>query len=150
MKDIESRSSHSSEPTYCGMCYEYFSHSKKTMKRLSCGHTFCNSCFSSYFSSLIEQQNRCDSIPCPEIGCDIVPKLREIKDIINRDCYLKYVRFNRAKMVAKDNQLVFCSKPDCQEVLNLDDFEGNLLTCQCGFKTCRLCKSAYHGSISCD
>mmetsp|Transcript_29610 Transcript_29610/g.45132 ORF Transcript_29610/g.45132 Transcript_29610/m.45132 type:complete len:101 (+) Transcript_29610:412-714(+) len=50
--------------------------------------------------------------------------------------------------VARNKQLLFCSNPDCEEVLNLKDTDkkNRRICCsKCSGFTCPKCKEAWHG-----
>ena len=55
----------------CAICYEEYDlgaegDEKVELKMLdACKHTFCGDCFSQFFASLIEDQNRSHDMRCP-------------------------------------------------------------------------------------
>jgi len=60
--DIE-KNSEEIEMITCSICYEDVEKTK--VKFLKCGHIFCTECFSDYFESLIQEQNKHNSLRCP-------------------------------------------------------------------------------------
>ena len=45
---------------------------------------------------------------------------------------------------------MFCSTPNCEQVLNIKEAKNKRLTCiKCKKDTCSVCKVKYHGSTSC-
>lgn len=74
--------------------------------------------------------------------------MSDVKKIVDNNCMQKYKRFKKDTMVARDKNLIFCSKPDCDSILNKklnhDKKRHNKLICpDCGQKTCYLCKQQY-------
>ena len=126
----------------CKICYcEYeLSDPEFAVKMLSCGHSFCSLCFSDYYKSLIEDQNRHHALKCPQTGCEIKPSLEEIQGIIDRNCLNKYIRFQNNLKVAQNQNLRFCSKADCETILELSSAVKNKLVCpKCRTITCSKC-----------
>ena len=65
------------------------------------------------------QQNKHDLLKCPEYGCENLPTSEEIEAIINGNVFKKYQEFQINTKVAADKNLLFCTTPDCGEVLNV-------------------------------
>ena len=108
---------------------------------LSCGHTFCNECFTDYFTSMINDQNKHDQLKCPEYECQTKPTEEEVKSIINDNCFLKYKKFQLNQKVMMDKNLMFCTTADCEEVLAVQNAVKSKLTCaKCKKETCAKCK----------
>ena len=87
----------------CGICYEEYDASSPEfqVKMLnSCEHTFCAECFTEYFRSLVEDQNKHHLLICPEAGCGVKASEEEIKQILQEDCFKKFKRFQNDRRVA--------------------------------------------------
>ena len=138
------------------MCYEEFDLSTEqgskeaNVKFLAeCGHAFCGECFKEFFQTMIELQYRHDKLKCPQFDCDVTPNIKDVENIVSSNCLEKFKKFNITTAVAKNKNLLFCSKNDCDQVLNklTDNKEKkkpNKLTCSlCNQKTCYLCKQEY-------
>lgn len=86
-----------------------------------------------------------EKLKCPQFDCDVLPSMDDVKKIVDGDCMEKFKRFKRNTLVARDKNLIFCSKANCETILskevNCDKKKPNKLTCpECGQKTCYLCK----------
>ena len=91
------------------------------------------------------------SLKCPEYGCEVRPTEEEVRGMIDAGCFEKYKKFNLNTKVAKDKNLIFCSTPDCGEVLNIKEMsKKNKITCQkCNKSTCVKCKMPWHMLSDC-
>lgn len=139
----------------CGICYDEFDLTTKegqdqaNIKFLSeCGHTFCGACFEEYYRTMIEVQYLHEKLKCPQFDCEVLPSMSDVKKIVDSDCMQKFKRFKRDTMVARDKNLIFCSKPNCDTILNKqinsDKKKQNKLSCpECKSFTCYLCKQEY-------
>ena len=137
-----------SETFLCNICYE--EHSLSNAKSLrKCKHRFCSSCFSQFYESLITDQGKHSSLSCPEYGCETIPTHSEIKDLISPSNFEKYNKFEKNLIVAKDFNLCFCSKPNCEQVLVINGLKT--VQCDtCSQITCIKCKSKDHPGKTCD
>ena len=58
----------------CSICYCDYDTKETPIKMLKgCGHTFCKECFSEFYRSLIEDQNKDHKLSCPEYDCEVKP-----------------------------------------------------------------------------
>ena len=87
----------------------------------ACGHTFCRQCFQDTYHSMILEQNRHDDLRCPFYQCEGKPTDEEVKLLVSSEIYKKYLRFQNNQRVAQDREnLMFCIKPDCENVIRLN------------------------------
>lgn len=71
--------------------------------------------------------------------------------ILADNSYIKYLKFRRAQQVQVDPNLFYCTTPNCEEVLHVNEAVKNLVTCNsCKKKTCSKCKMPNHGKTSCE
>ena len=116
-----------------------------------CKHTFCKACFKEYYRSLIEDQNKHHDLRCPENKCATKPTEEEVRAIINDDSFRKFKKFQTNTKVAQDKHLLFCSTPDCGQVLNDENAVKKLVWCnKCHQNTCIKCKMPGHGKVTCE
>ena len=86
-------------------------------------------------------------LKCPEYGCEVKPTVEEIRGIINKSCFDKYEKFTLNTKVAQDKDLLFCTTPDCEHILNVNNAMKNKITCtKCCKSTCVKCKMPWHGT----
>ena len=114
-----------------------------TIKMLSCNHTFCSECFSEFYRTQIEDENKSHNLVCPQYGCTVKPTIEEIKNIISDDCFAKYKKFQQNKMVLRDKNLFFCPTRDCESVLNrkeMDKKTRGVKCSKCKISYCPKCK----------
>jgi ariadne-1 len=137
----------------CGICYiDYNLEAKETQIKFleKCGHKFCSECFGECFRALVEDQGKSHLLKCPEVGCGQMPTEEEVKDMLENDCFEKYVKFNNNLRVAINKNLYFCPTPNCEEVHDIKLAKKNINLCsKCKKKACSKCKRPYHGNNSC-
>lgn len=138
----------------CPICTDEFDVNSKDfqVKMLDkCKHAFCGECFEEYFRSLIEDQNRHHDLKCPEYTCQARASEQEIKAIIDGDCFAKFKKFQANLLVAQNSNLIFCSTPNCETILEKQRAKVKKLTCpMCKKDTCSGCNLHYHGKGSCE
>ena len=97
------------------------------------------------------QQNKHNSLKCPEYGCDTVPSAEEIQNILDGKVFQKYQEYQTNTKVAMDKNLIFCTTPDCPEIMDISFAKNKKLFCnKCMKASCSQCKSPYHGNNSCE
>ena len=86
-----------------------------------------------------------NEISCPEEKCGRKLKKDEIvKRIRNkRDLLTKYEKFKRNNKIEKDQNLRFCSRKGCEEIVRRNKSD-NLGKCACGVEICFLCGQNAH------
>ena len=67
---------------------------------------------------------------CPEYGCDNKPTEKEVHSIINENCFQKFIKFRLNTQVAQDKDLMFCTTPNCEMVLNKKKAKKNKIVCE--------------------
>ena len=118
------------EKLTCGICFDDLAEADLT-KLSGCEHTFCRECFTDFYKSLIEEQNKHEDLKCLQFGCTAKPTEEEIKSIIGEDCFQKFKKFQINTEVAQDQDLLFCSTVNCESILNkrLHSKSGNQVVC---------------------
>ena len=159
MQDIENQApllEHTQLPQkltfYCAICYTDYDQNQTPIKFLEkCGHTFCADCFKDNYRCLIEDMGQTHNLKCPEFECKVHASEAEIKELLETDCFQKFLKFRRNKEVAADANLMFCPTPNCEGVLSRVDAKKNLIACAfCKMKTCAKCRMPAHGKVSCE
>jgi len=132
--------------TLCGICYCEI---ENEISLLKCGeHKFCKVCIDEYFSSMIAEQGKHHLLKCPQADCEARPEKDELKTLVSPEVYLKYLKFANNFRVLNDKTLMFCSNPDCCEVVKK---KGKNVECKaCLRKTCVKCGSQSHPGKKCD
>lgn len=138
----------------CNICYEEFDLSQTQVKMLdTCKHAFCAECFKETYRAKIEDQNMFEKLNCPQSDCNATPSLKEIMNIIDDNCFEKYQKFKKNRMVSQHKTLFFCPTTDCETVLNKnsDLVENYKIKCEkCETEVCTRCNQFFHEGQTCN
>ena len=124
---------------------------------LNCGHVYCHSCWTSYISIKITDQD--DSIiTCPELmSCPTRINDESIFDFIdNQDIKTKYQQLIIKSFIQLNPMLKWCPGPDCNytihQIQNNVDQAAIQVECICGYEFCFQCSQPFHDPaiVSCD
>ncbi len=118
--------------------------------RTQCGHRFCNQCMKSYLENLINQA-KVNEIKCLHPGCIKLLNEKAVKDNVNNDNYVKYLRFKKRQtyFININNGMVPCVFPNCEEWMSYREGNNPFLICQYGHRFCAKCKQDWHRAGNC-
>jgi hypothetical protein len=108
---------------------------------LTCSHSFCSSCLSSYLSlKILDADVR--SLPCPACSDEFSPS--EIAKLVPAAVFLKYERFKKTKDLEQSVFVKWCPQPDCNgyDVAASDNY--HLICKECKHHYCYLCSRPWH------
>lgn len=65
-----------------------------------CKHIFCGECFKEFYRTQIEEEYKHHDLKCPEYGCDTKPTEQEVRNIIDSNCFDKFIKFQKNTQVS--------------------------------------------------
>ena len=65
---------------------------------------------------------KCDKLRCPDVSCTNMATVEEVKQIIDGEIFDKFVKFNNDRKVNEDPNLLYCSRADCDQILDKRNF----------------------------
>ncbi|XP_057250803.1 probable E3 ubiquitin-protein ligase ARI8 [Beta vulgaris subsp. vulgaris] len=138
----------------CGVCFDEFD--KVDMRSVSCGHTFCVTCWKGYISSAINDSGAgCLSLRCPEYKCRAAVTKDLIEELASKEENEKYDGyFVKSYVECKRENTKWCPTPDCECAveLELDDDGGHGydVSCLCSRRFCWNCGEEAHRPVDCE
>ena len=132
----------------------------------SCGHTFCNICWSRYLRLKIQRGSM--KIHCPKDNCHHLVPIDIIQKLVSYEVSKKYLYFDLKSFVDSNNCIEWCPRPTCEFAVRKSkeyarSFQNNnglfrldrniffnAATCLCEHRFCFKCKvSPPHDPASC-
>ncbi|KHJ98065.1 IBR domain protein [Oesophagostomum dentatum] len=115
-----------------------------------CHHMVCRQCFVECLTLALEESRFIFrppfgyTITCPYPGCERCVADVHHFHVLGDEKYQRYQKLATEKLVAMDDQGVFCPYPDCNASFfwEVEDDDGKTLCPECLRLFCRLCKSA--------
>lgn len=132
----------------CEVCFMSYLGSD-CLQLLECGHIFCRTCSSEYFSVQIKEGN-VEAVLCPHADCTTRPAHAQVKDLVQEELFNRYDRLLLQKTLDGMSDVVYCPRLTCG-VAVIREESGQVAMCSvCGFAFCVACRKTYHGTGSCD
>ncbi|XP_047479235.1 potential E3 ubiquitin-protein ligase ariadne-2-like [Penaeus chinensis] len=118
---------------------------------LSCGHTFCNDCWSKHFEVQITQ-GMSTGIECMGNKCQVLAPEDFVLPLLTRPRLKeKYQQYAFADYVRSHPQLRFCPGPNCNIVVQAKESRAKRVKCtSCKTQFCYKCGSDYHAPTDCE
>ncbi|CAH8330975.1 unnamed protein product [Eruca vesicaria subsp. sativa] len=137
----------------CGICFESYPH--KEVATVSCGHPYCNDCWTGYITTSINDGPVCLMVKCPEPSCSAVACQDMINKVIaDKEVKEKYYRyFVRSYVEASGNKIKWCRSPGCEYAINFESGSGSEhydVSCLCSYEFCWNCGEDAHRPVDCD
>ncbi|KAI3676900.1 hypothetical protein L1987_86515 [Smallanthus sonchifolius] len=133
----------------CGICFESYPLDK--ISTTACGHPFCNTCWTAYISTSINDGPGCLTLRCPipscgaAVGVDMINKLTSIEDKI------KYQRYLLRSYIEDNRKTKWCPAPGCDSAIEFDLGSGSYdVTCHCSYSFCWNCTEEAHRPVDCE
>lgn len=143
-----STSCHSMPPDVCGICLDSFRDDKSCS--LSCGHKFCEGCWSSHLEIQVSQRVTI-SIECMAHECHVLVPEDFALNLLNKSHLKeKYCEFAFYDYVKSHPQLRFCPGINCNAIVRAKDSLPRRVTCKyCKTSFCFKCGCEYHAPTDC-
>ena len=131
----------------CYICYNDIGDSVPATALVSCGHWFCNSCWSEHLLTCV-REGRIELI-CPEYDCNERVDKGTLLSLFRMDHVILYLRRCHDTEVEKQSLTKWCPSPTCGRVLKVRSVEVQAISCQCGKKICFKCLNEIHWPADC-
>lgn len=133
----------------CSICLDSFRDDRG--ESLSCGHKFCDICWSSHLEVQVSQGNTL-AIECMAQGCRLlVPEEFSLNRLKRASFREKYMQFAFTDYVKSHPNLRFCPGVNCNAVIRSSDKTPKRVTCRyCGTVFCFKCGGEYHAPTDCE
>ncbi|XP_038990890.1 probable E3 ubiquitin-protein ligase ARI8 isoform X2 [Hibiscus syriacus] len=139
---------HGSEMT-CGICFD--THPCDLLHAAACGHPFCNSCWSGYISTAINDGPGCLMLRCPDPSCAAVVGQDMINVLASDEDREKYSRYFIRSYVEDNRKTKWCPAPGCDYAVDFIFGSGNYdVTCHCSYSFCWNCSEEAHRPVDCE
>lgn len=148
----EKSTADNSEGFECKIC---FTVSFNPLTGLSCGHTFCNACWTNYLTIQIVSEGLSTAIQCPEEHCDILVDDETVcLHIHDENVKSKYRYLITNSYVMFNELLKWCPSPlSCSNAIRVkstDSSESLSVQCKCGYRFCFNCGDSAHDPAGCE
>ncbi|XP_059481460.1 potential E3 ubiquitin-protein ligase ariadne-2 isoform X2 [Neocloeon triangulifer] len=139
--------SNSNVPIVCSVCVQA---TGQNFYKLSCGHSFCSSCWVMHFQVQISQ-GVSTGIKCMAQGCEVLATEDfALKIITLPELRKKYQLFTFQDYVRSHPQLRFCPGPNCQVIVKAKLPKAKRAVCKsCKTVFCFNCGIDYHAPTDC-
>uniref|UniRef100_T1J405 RBR-type E3 ubiquitin transferase n=1 Tax=Strigamia maritima TaxID=126957 RepID=T1J405_STRMM len=133
----------------CSVCLTSLNNHQ--FRHLQCGHSFCVSCWGSYFQIRLDQSVSIE-MECMAKGCRILVPEDFALDILSTSNFSrKYQQFLFTANVRTHPKLLFCPGLDCDVVIRAKEAKSGRVTCsECKSIFCFKCAADYHAPTDCE
>ncbi|KAI3861201.1 hypothetical protein MKX03_024555 [Papaver bracteatum] len=122
----------------CSICSDDFRRDG-TSATTTCGHLFCDSCWTQYLSVKINEGPGCLKMRCPEPSCGVA---------VDKDKYYSYLL---GSYVENQRTIKWCPGPGCEYAVDiLPDGSTYDVVCNSGHSFCWNCLDDAHRPVDCD
>ncbi|KAG5412796.1 hypothetical protein IGI04_000363 [Brassica rapa subsp. trilocularis] len=148
---FDSSSLPSSSPNMsCDVCLEDVV--AEQMKRMDCGHCFCNDCWTEHFTVQINE-GQSKRIRCMAHKCNAICDEDVVRSLVSKkrpDLAEKFDRFLVESYIEDNKMVKWCpSTPHCGNAIRAEDDKLCEVECSCGLQFCFSCMCQAHSPCSC-
>lgn len=148
---FDSSSLPSSSPNMsCDVCLEDVV--AEQMKRMDCGHCFCNDCWTEHFTVQINE-GQSKRIRCMAHKCNAICDEDVVRSLVSKkrpDLAEKFDRFLVESYIEDNKMVKWCpSTPHCGNAIRAEDDKLCEVQCSCGLQFCFSCMCQAHSPCSC-
>ncbi|CAL1390492.1 unnamed protein product [Linum trigynum] len=135
----------------CQICFERFEIEERAS--LSCGHSFCRICCSTYIELSIDDGGAgCLTLRCPEPNCPALVCQSAVGTLVSDGRYVeKYARVLRRSYIEGKKGHKWCPAPDCETAVEFQIGEKSNydVVCDCSHEFCWNCAEDAHRPLNC-
>ncbi|KAL4325760.1 hypothetical protein GQ457_11G005850 [Hibiscus cannabinus] len=132
----------------CGICFDTYP--CDLLHAAACGHPFCNSCWSGYIRTAINDGPGCLMLRCPDPSCVAVVGQDMINALASDEDREKYSRYFIRSYVEGNRKTKWCPAPGCDYAVDFIFGSGNYdVTCRCSYSFCWNCSEEAHRPVDC-
>ncbi|KAJ6289407.1 hypothetical protein OIU76_025263 [Salix suchowensis] len=132
----------------CGICFDTFSCDK--IISAACGHPFCNTCWSGYISTTINDGPGCLMLRCPDPSCQASVGQDMINLLAPGGDKDKYSRYLLRSYIEDNRKTKWCPAPGCEYAIDFAAGSGSFdVSCLCSHNFCWNCVEEAHRPVDC-
>ncbi|XWS25707.1 hypothetical protein CRYUN_Cryun27aG0090700 [Craigia yunnanensis] len=133
----------------CGICFE--SYPRVGIKSTTCGHPYCNSCWSSYIKTAIADGPGSLLLKCPEPSCCAAVGEDMIGLFASEEEKKKYSGYFVMSYIEENKMIKWCPGPGCENAINFVAGNENFdVSCLCSHSFCWNCTQESHRPADCE
>ncbi|GJR58596.1 probable E3 ubiquitin-protein ligase ARI8 [Tanacetum coccineum] len=133
----------------CGICFE--SYPRAMISTAACAHPFCNTCWTAYISTSINDGPGCLTLRCPIPSCGAAVGVDMVDMLTTEEDKSKYRRYLLRSYVEDNRKMKWCPAPGCDCAIEFDVGSGSYdVTCHCSHGFCWNCTEEAHRPVDCD
>ncbi|XP_055347495.1 E3 ubiquitin-protein ligase arih1-like [Paramacrobiotus metropolitanus] len=151
--DKEDMHAASTSKETCEICYTTLKSGSGDWKGTDCGHRFCGSCWKTYLTGKIVDENITYKIECPAHDCHILVDDVFVMQVISNSHNVrrKYQHGITNSFVESHRCMRWCPGADCLYAVRVRSAEWMPVKCtQCQTTFCFLCGQPWHDPVTCD
>ncbi|CAA7045543.1 unnamed protein product [Microthlaspi erraticum] len=137
----------------CGVCFESYVKTEAETAAASCGHPYCNTCWTGYITAKVNDGAGCLMVKCPEPSCSAVVGQDMIYKFVSKEeDKEKYDRYLlRSYVEASEKRTKWCPSPGCEHAIFLkSESEKYDVSCLCTCEFCWNCSQDAHRPVDCE
>ncbi|KAI3511634.1 hypothetical protein L1887_18790 [Cichorium endivia] len=133
----------------CGICFE--SYTLDNISTAACGHPFCNTCWTAYISTSINDGPGCLTLRCPIPSCGAAVGVDMVNMLTSDEEKKKYRRYLLRSYIEDNRKTKWCPAPGCDCAIEFDLGSGSYdVTCYCSYSFCWNCTEEAHRPVDCE
>ncbi|KAK1426350.1 hypothetical protein QVD17_15021 [Tagetes erecta] len=133
----------------CGICFESYLLDK--ISTAACGHPFCNTCWTAYISTSINDGPGCLTLRCPIPSCGAAVGVDMVNMLTSDEDKTKYQRYLLRSYIEDNRKTKWCPAPGCDCAIEFDLGSGSYdVTCHCSYSFCWNCTEEAHRPVDCE
>ncbi|KAJ3330632.1 hypothetical protein HDU76_005216 [Blyttiomyces sp. JEL0837] len=121
---------------------------------LSCGHRFCEGCYTRYLTQKVREEGESRRIQCLDSQCKVIVDEKTVELAVDKETHQKYQTLLLRTYVDDNALLKWCPAPNCDYAVecrlpaSLDEVVPSV-KCECGHRFCFGCSLPDHQPSTC-